>query len=100
MHIILNVSELIDTETCPWLCYQNLSGTFTNWTYRFYLPDVLCKIVSRLMVIVVSPVVTNKFISFKAVTEIHFDWLQFNHLKVLLLSFFKCIFRSGIEIDL
>ena len=43
----------------------------------------------------ISPVVINTLIGFKVVPQVHCDWLQVNHINVFLLSFVKCIFRSG-----
>ena len=63
-------------------------------------PPGFWKAVAIVTVLVISPVVINALIGFREVPKVHCDWLQVNHLKVLVLSFVKCIFRSGRDIDL
>ena len=55
---------------------------------------------ARVPVFVISPVIINTLIGFKAFPQVYFDWPQVNRIKVLLLIFVKCIFRSGSGIDL
>ena len=49
----------------------------------------------RVPVFVISPVIINILIGFKEVPQVHCYWLQVNHIKVFLLSFF-CV-SLGVE---
>ena len=51
-------------------------------------------------VFVILPVIINIFIGLKAVPQYNCDWIQINHLKVLLLIFVKCISSSVRVVDL
>ena len=68
---------------------------YPNRTYRFSFPAGLCKFIASVLVSVILPVVMNTLIGFNAVSQVHCDLTQVNHLKVFLLSFVKCI--SGVE---
>ena len=100
MCIIFIGSEFIDPQTFPWVCYKNISGMYPNCTYGFSSPTGLWKVVARVPVFAVPPVLIDKFVGFNSVTQVHCDWLQVNTFKVFLFSFVKYIFRSGRGIDL
>ena len=98
--IVFIVSVFIDPETFPWVCYKIVSGPYTNFTYKFSSHAGLWKVVVRVPVFVISPVIINTLICFKSVTQDHCFWFQVNHLEVFLLSYVKFIFNSGRVIDL
>ena len=94
------VSTFIDTETCSRVCQKIVTRLYPNRTYGFSSPTVLCEVVARVPVVVISPVGINKIIGFKAVPQVHCNWLQVNHIKIFFLIFVKCIFRSARVVDL
>ena len=68
--IIFTVSAFIDTETCPRVWLQIVSGTYPNRTYGFVSPAFLWKVVVRVPVFVVAPVSINTLIRFKEVPQV------------------------------
>ena len=50
--IIFILSAFIDPETCSWVCYKIVIGTYTNLTYGFDYPVGLWKVVSRVLLFV------------------------------------------------
>ena len=58
------------------------------------------EILARVLVFVVSPVGIITLIGFKAVPQVNCNCLQVKLLRVFLLIFVKCIFRSGRGIEL
>ena len=70
--IIFTGSEFIDPETCTGMWLKIVSGTYPNQTYGFSSPAGLWKVVTRVPVFMVSPVVMNTLIGFKAVLQVWF----------------------------
>ena len=93
MCIIFIGLEFIDPVTCPRVCYQIVSGPCPNRTYGFASPAGLWKVVTMVLVFVISPVVINKLIGSKAVPQVHCDLIQATHIMFLLLIFVYCILR-------
>ena len=70
MCIIFIGSSFIDNETCPQMCQKMFSGMYPNRTYGFSPPTGLWRFVARVLVFVISHIVINKLIGFKAVTKV------------------------------
>ena len=94
MCIIFIGSALIDTETFYQVCSKIVSWPYPNQTYGFASHSGLWKIVARVPVFVISPVVINILIGFRAVPQVHCDQIQVNHLKLFLLSFLQVYFKE------
>ena len=69
--IISSISALIYTKTFSPVCCKFFSGPYSNGTYGFTSLVGLWKVVERMTVLVVSPVVINILIGLKSVPQVH-----------------------------
>ena len=60
----------VDTETCPWLYTQFVSGTFPNRTYGFDSPAGFWKEFAKVPGFVISPVAVDTLTGFKSVPQV------------------------------
>ena len=75
MCIIFIGSTVIDPETCPCLCKNCFIGTYPNWTYGFAPSTGRWKVIVRVLVFVISSVVVDTLIVFKAYLKlVTGDW--------------------------
>ena len=68
--IIIIASLFIDPKTFPRVCSQFLVGCIQKGHTNFYFPAGLYKVVARVSVFVISPVVINALIDFKSVNQV------------------------------
>ena len=97
--IIFIGSAFIDTDTCPLVLLQMFSELYTNRTYEFPLHRFM-EGHGKGAGFAISSITINTLVGFKLVPQVHCDWHQANHLKVLLLTFVKFIFSSEGVVDL
>ena len=77
-------STFIDPETFSRVCKKFVFGTYPNRTYVFAYPTGLWKAVVRVLVFVISTIVINTLIGFKAVTQVGY-WTLIYKLQIRLL---------------
>ena len=70
LRIIFIGSEFIYPEPCPWVWFKIVSGMYPNRTYILDSTPGLWKFMARVPVFVISPVVINTLIGFKAVPHV------------------------------
>ena len=73
--IIFIASTFIDPETCPRVLLQIVSRSYPNWTYVFATPAGSWKVMARVLVFVIEPVVINTLIGFKEVPQVIQVWI-------------------------
>ena len=57
-------------ENGTWVCWKIFSGPYSNYTYLFSTHAGLCKVVMRVTIFVVSPIIINALIGFKEISQV------------------------------